>query len=888
MTAGKKLIEVALPLEAINAACKVDKDRKTGTIRNLHKWFAPMPPPALRALIFAAIVDDPGDQEGREDLFDLIRAFLDDDDPKQFDAAIRAARAEIAGSSGTDRLTVVDPFCGGGSTLVEAQRLGLQSLGSDLNPIPVLISRALVEYASNVRARKPLRGDPSLSVAPNLDGFLSDVKSYAALIRDDVQHKIGDLYPSLGDGYTPYAWFWARTVVCRNPSCRATIPLLASLWLSKAKTEKAWIALSAHDAHVKYEVETSGEPGSPPKVGRGGDFKCVRCGTLAPEEYVRQEAVEGRMSAEMTVIAGMRNRKRSFVPADQAQRKAANVPLPEDAPHTELVGKATVNVPLYGIRTQADLFLPRQLVMLGAFADAVSEVHGRVIADGGDEAYADAVAAVLGLCVGKLAQSHSTLVRWNAREGATAKAEPAFARHAIPMTWDFVEANPFGGSVGDWMQIVETALRAFGEVSTDGPAGTVLQLDARSVQNTIAGQPVVVVTDPPYFNQINYADLSDYFYVWIRRAVRNLDPALFSTLTTPKSSELVASPQRHNGNQDEAKNYFISGFTEVFTGLVQAAKSYPVVVIYAFRQQEIDQGERVSTGWEALLAALLDAKLAVVGAWPISGARNARMIGIERNALATYVAMVCRPRPAHARLGTRREFRTQLRAELGDAVTELQNAAIAPVDLAQAAIGPGMRVFSNFAKVVEADGTTMSVGTALSLINEVLDEILAEQEADFDPDTRWALLWFEQSGFEPGLYGAADALATAKNVAVNRLVEAGIIVSGQGKVRLLTRDELPESWDPLRDKRLTVWETTQQIIRALETGGEVEAAELLRQVGGVGEAARELAYRLFAICEKRKWAKEAIAYNTLVVAWPEIARLASAGPSEQPVQETLM
>lgn len=888
MTPAKKLIEVALPLEAINAACKVDKDRKTGTIRNLHKWFAPMPPPALRALIFATIVDDPGDQKGREELFDLIRAFLDDDNPKQFDAAIRNARAAIAGSPSANQLAVVDPFCGGGSTLVEAQRLGLQSLGSDLNPIPVLISRALVEYAANVRGRKPLRGVPSLSVAPNLDGFLSDVKSYAVLVRDEVQRKIGDLYPSLRDDYTPYAWVWARTVECPNPSCQATIPLLSSLWLSKAKAEKAWIALSANGAHVKYEVKTSGEPGSPPKVGRGGDFRCVRCGTLAPEDYVRQEGVAGRMSAEMTVVAGMRNRKRRFESADAAQRDAANMPRPDDAPRAELVGKATVNVPLYGITTYADLFLPRQLTMLDAFADAVSAVPKWVAADGGDKTYADAVTAVLGLCVGKLAQSHSTLVRWNAREGATAKAEPAFARHAIPMTWDFVEANPFGGSVGDWMQIVETALRAFGEISTDGPAGRVLQLDARSVKNTIADQPVVVVTDPPYFNQINYADLSDYFYVWIRRAIRNLDPALFSTLATPKASELVASPQRHNGNQDEAKSYFISGFTEVFTGLVEAAESYPLVVIYAFRQQEIEQGERVSTGWEALLAALLDANLAVVGAWPISGARNARMIGIERNALATYVAMVCRPRPADASLGTRREFRTQLRAELGDAVIELQNAAIAPVDLAQAAIGPGMRVFSKFAKVVEADGSTMSVGTALSLINEVLDEILAEQEADFDPDTRWALLWFEQSGFEPGSYGAADALATAKNVAVTRLVEAGIIVSGQGKVRLLPRDELPESWDPLRDKRLTVWETAQHLIRALEAGGEVEAAELLRKVGGIGDAARELAYRLFAICERKKWAKDAIAYNTLVVAWPEIARLASAVPSEQAVQGTLM
>jgi putative DNA methylase len=579
------------------------------------------------------------------------------------------------------------------------------------------------------------------------------------------------------------------------------------------------------------------------------------------------------MGTVLLATAVQSNGARRFLESDQDQRAAASLAPPENLPLLDLTGKAAVNVPLYGLTTQADLYTSRQLHALDTFCRAVSEVPERVKRDGGDAPYGRAIAEVLGLCIGKLAMACSTQVRWRTREGP-AKAEPAFGRHDLPMTWDFAETNPFGGSVGDWLQVVETALRAFDCVDYTGPASSVRQLDARAAGETYPAG-VLVATDPPYFDNIDYADLSDYFYVWIRRALKTTSPQLFSTIASPKSQELIASPSRHGGDRRKAKQAFIDGFTEVFRGLAAISHpDFPMLIVYAFKQQDVESGGRIATGWEAMLEALRRADLGLVGSWPIHGTGTARMVGRDSNVLATYVVMVCRPIEATAPLATRREFRSALHAELDVAVAGLQQAAIAPVDLAQAAIGPGMAVFSRFAKVIEADGSSMTVGTALAIINEVLDEILAEQESEFDPPTRWAVAWFHQFGLNPADFGIADSLATAKNVTVKRLVEAGLVSSSQGKVRLLDRDELDAAWDPALDRHLTIWEIAQYLVGRLEAEGEVGAAGLLRQVGGLGEAARDLAYRLFAISDHR-WTREAQAFNALVVAWPEIARLAS-------------
>jgi putative DNA methylase len=875
VTQRKKLIEVALPLEAINAACKADKDRKTGTIRNLHKWFAPMPSPAWRALLYAALVDAPSDDGVRDAHFRVIRSLVSSGGDNPSPTALQEARRMIEKSLGDSAPAILDPFCGGGSTLVEAQRLHLQSHGSDLNPIPVLIATALTSTPPRVAGRAPLTGHGDrLAVSYELGGFLADIRHYANVVRDTAEEGLRTLYPMPPDGEQPYAWLWARTVQCPNPACGATIPLISSPWLSKRKGEEAWVEARVVDSELRISVRTPpGKPGDGPKIGRGGAFRCVGCGQIASEDFVRAEGIAGRMGTVLMATAVQSKGKRRFLEGDQVQQAAASLAPPEDVPTLDLTGKAAVNVPLYGLTTQADLYTSRQLHALDTFCRAVSEVPEWVKRDGGDAAYGRAITEVLGLCIGKLAMACSTQVRWRTREGP-AKAEPAFGRHDLPMTWDFAETYPFGGSVGDWLQVVETALRAFDCVDYSGPASSVRQLDARSAGETYPAG-VLVASDPPYFDNIDYADLSDYFYVWIRRALKTTSPQLFSTLATPKAQELIASPSRHGGDRRKAKQSFIDGFTEVFRGLAAISHpDFPMLIVYAFKQQDVESGGRVATGWEAMLEALRRADLGLVGSWPIHGTGTARMVGRDSNVLATYVVMVCRPIEAAAPLATRREFRSALHEELEVAVARLQQAAIAPVDLAQAAIGPGMAVFSRFAKVVEADGSSMTVGTALAIINEVLDELLAEQESEFDPPTRWAVAWFQQFGLNPADFGIADSLATAKNVTVKRLVEAGFVSSNQGKVRLLDRDELDAAWDPASDHHLTVWEIAQYLVGRLEAEGEIGAADLLRQVGGLGAAARDLAYRLFAISDHR-WTREAQAFNALVVAWPEIARLAS-------------
>jgi putative DNA methylase len=567
---------------------------------------------------------------------------------------------------------------------------------------------------------------------------------------------------------------------------------------------------------------------------------------------------------------------RSYLTPSQEHSIAAEVDRPDDLSDLAIAeGALGVRVTLYGMRTYTDVFTNRQLRALAAFADAVGAVPSWVDADGGDEAYATALASVLGLAVGKLAQATSSQVRWNVRSTGSSKAEPAFGRHALPMVWDFAECNPFGGSVGDWMGQVDSIETAIRSLPRDVIPAHVVQRDARAAA-TLLDEPGLVVTDPPYFDQIGYADLSDYFYIWHRRALKRIHPDLYATIATPKEFELIEAPHRRDGDRAAAKEAFVTGFREVFTNLLSASRTdLPMIVIYAHRQEESADGEIASTGWEAMLTAVLLAGLAIVGTWPVHGTRSARQIEIGTNALASYVVLVLRPRPAEAPVTTRRDFIAALRSELPRPIETLQHANIAAVDLAQAAIGPGMQIFSRYTRVLEADGRTMTVRTALGLINQVLHEILAAREGEFDPYSRFAVDWFQQRAFAEGPYGEAETLATAKGTAVRAVERAQILLAKAGKVRLLRRDELPENWDPAKDDRLTVWEITQHLVKRLEEGGEGAAADLLRRVGGYDEAARDLAYWLFSVCEKKGWAQEALSYNALIVAWSEIARQSS-------------
>ncbi len=758
----------------------------------------------------------------------------------------------------------------------------------------MLITKALIELPARFADQLPVHprdGDGRLAVQSwrGAQGLAEDVRYHGAWMREEAERRIGHLYPpaTLPDGRkaTVIAWIWARTVSCPNPACRATMPLVRSFWLSKKKGKETWVRPVVEGSKVRFEI-AHGRSGPPIEgtVSRRG-ATCLVCNTPVPLGHIRAEGKAGRMGSQLMAIVAEGNRQRIYLPADPEQEKAGHLPRPDGVPETEMPHNPRyLTAPNYGMTHHADLFTNRQLTALTTFADLVMEARDRVVADGGDEIYADAVATYLAFVVDRQADLANALCRW---EPVAECPRQLFGRQAIPMTWDHAEGNPLGSSSGGWEVLIEGARRAF-----DSPAfpaskasqGSGTQRDAVSA---FAGQHnALIATGPPYYDNIGYADLADFFYIWLRRSLAPVYPGLLSTVLTPKEAELVADPFRVGGNKTRAEQRFKEGFERAFANLRKTAgPGYPLTVFYAFKQSEHDDSGVASTGWETVLAGLLRAGFAVTATWPMRTELGNRMLNQASNALASSIVLACRPRSETAGITDRRGFLAALHAELPKALRELQQGNIAPVDLAQAAIGPGMAVFSRYAKVVEPTGEAMPVRSALALINQVLDEVLAEQEGEFDSDTRFAIKWFEQYGFDEAGYDPAEGLARAMNVSVKGLEDAGILVARAGRVRLLRRSELSPDWDPATDTRMPVWEVTQQLVRALwDEGSEAKAGDLVRRLGGIGEVARDLAYRLYAICERRGWADDALGFNALVTSWPEIARRAG---SPAPVQQEL-
>lgn len=917
--ARKKLIEVALPLDAINKACKDDKDRKTGHIRNLHKWYAPMPLPAWRAALFASIIDDPSassDDESmaaarREELFQVLKPILPLDAAKS-PPMFGPIKELLRNATGGAVPTVLDPFCGGGSTLLEAQRLGLRAIGSDLNPIPVLITTVLTRYPSlfkDVAPVNPVSTKERLLNALQSKPLVEDVLYYADLVGRRAYEELAEFYPKLvitsGKGRSQTAvvmsWIWSRTVQCPNPACGIVTPLASSFELTRPGKKGAggtWIepkiVENSRGRKIEYDVLTGNGPAPrPPKLGRGAKFVCLSCGNVISETQLRSTAQSAGLGFElMACVARASDGSRLYLPPTDDVLQTVVSPARGWEPELELsTHPQYMGAPRYGMRQFADLFTARQLKAIEVFARNVRAVREDVRNDAGPSlgerasAYADAVVTILALLVSKLSQSHNVLVRWklDSRNGS-GKPLPAFDTQTVPAVWDFVENNPFGGSVGDWLKtVVPTGLRAFDYCVAEALPSEISQVDARSAVE-LCRWPVIIATDPPYYDNVPYADLSDVFYPTLRFILQDVHPALFQTLRAPRSDELVADYYRMGGSRDRARQYYLEGFRTVFSRLKDRIRDdTPMTVVYSFKQQE-DRGEQgiASTGWEVMIRALLDSGFTITATWPIRTTLENRSRDIDSNALASAILIVCRPRPDVAGTATRREFVAELRNELPGAVRRLQISSIAPVDLQQAMIGPGIAVFSKYSEVVDVSGASLSVHDALTLINATLDEVLAEQEGDFDADSRWAISWFEQVGFDEGEYGVAETLSKAKNTSVAGLSEAGILLSKRGRVRLLKPEELPANWDPEKDSRLTVWEIVNQLVRTLGTGGERAAADLVAKLGGRAEAARELAYRLFTICERKKRATEALFYNGLVQSWPEIARLAQEGSKRQP------
>ncbi|MBN2299510.1 MAG: DUF1156 domain-containing protein [Deltaproteobacteria bacterium] len=914
MITKKKIIEVALPLDAINKESAREKSIRHGHPSTLHLWWARRPLAACRAVLFAQIVDDPSshpekfpteeDQDReRQRLFGIIEEMVKWENTNN-ETVLEKARAEIRKYTGDNPPPVYDPFCGGGSIPLEAQRLGLEAHGSDLNPVAVLITKAMIEIPPKFAGRPPVRPHDEKAKKSyawkGAQGLAEDVRYYGQWMSDEAQKRIGHLYPKVklpeengGGEATVIAWLWARTVKCPNPACGAQMPLVRSFALSTKKDRQAWVEPVIQGNRYEFKVRRGTGKPREGTVNRQG-ATCLCCGTPVPFPHVRTEGKEGRMGERLMAVVAEGNRGRIYLEPTEEMEKIARSAKPEWKPDYELpVNPRDFKTPNYGMNTFADLFTSRQLVALTTFSDLVLEARDRVIRDAkaaglrddriglndggnGATAYGDAVAVYLAFAVDRMTMTGNSLVRWNS---VGEKAQHCFGRQALPMIWDFAEPNFLGIATGS---VDAAVFYACNPLNWMQPS-TLGSCDQKDAATQDISNMKIVSTDPPYYDNIGYADLSDFFYVWLRRSLKPIFPDLFVTLVVPKADELVATHYRH-GSKEKAETFFLDGMTQAMQRLYeQSHPAFPVTIYYAFKQSESVSNGSASTGWETFLEAVLSAGFSVSGTWPMRTEMKTRQIAMGSNALASSIILVCRKRPVEASMTTRRDFLNILKRELPAALKKLQQNNIAPVDMAQAAIGPGMAVFSRYSKVLEADGSAMRVRDALALINQALDEYLAEQEGEYDADTRWALAWFEQYSMNDGPYGIAETLSTAKNTSVSGLVEAGFLFSKSGKVRLLGRGELSDTWDPVTDKRLTIWEVTQHLIKKLvDAGSEEAAAILLKKVGALGEAARNLAYRLYSICERKKWAQEARAYNSLVVAWPDLVNLAKQQPATGP------
>ncbi len=925
----RKLIEVALPLEAINAAAVAEKKLRQSHPATIHLWWARRPMATARAVLFAQLVDDPstwpelaGDeaaqQRERDRLFRLIERVVPWESCHD-DALLAEVRCEIARSharfhpeaKGAARIMaadvtpaevnaylatalppVHDPFAGGGTIPLEAQRLGLRAVATDLNPVAVLINKALIEIPPKFAGQPPMNPESQrtamLRTWRGVEGLAEDVRHYGNWVRDEAYKRVGHLYPKVqlpkehgGGEATVIAWLWARTVKCSNPSCGATMPLARSFVLSTKKGKERHVApvIDRKTRSVRFEVRQGPVSSEMSRTVDRKGARCVVCSESVPLEHVRAEGKAGRLGTQMMAVVVEGKRERIYLSPSADDERLSASSKPEWKPGFEFPKNSRHLTPwVYGMTTWSSLFSSRQAHTLTTIAEVISRSAEASATKSIDSHHVRAIQTYLAILLGNLADLNNALCTWKIdRECAV----HLFTRQAVPMAWDFVEANPFSDSAGSLNSSLANLcnrMERFGR----SPLASPLVEQADASQGLRQGE--IFCTDPPYYDNVPYADLSDFFYVWLKRCLADVYPDLFRTMLVPKQEELVADPFRH-GSAEAARAFFETGLFNVFRAMAKVgASDHPLTVYYAFKQSEgDDEGDEeesttassASTGWETMLAGLIEAGWSIGGTWPMRTELGNRMRNIGSNALASSIVLVCRKRPATATSATRAEFLRALKRKLPGDLKLLQQGNIAPVDFAQAAIGPGMAVFSSFAKVLESDGSVMPVRAALQHINAVLDEVLSEQEGDFDADTRCALAWFEQHQYEEAEFGSADTLARAKNTSVAGLVEAGVLRSARGKVRLLKRDELDPAWDPATDARRTVWEVAQHLIRVLGAKGEVAAAGLLARVGAQGDAARELAYRLYSLCERKKWAAEALAYNGLVTAWPELTRLAA-------------
>lgn len=971
-TYKKKLIEVALPLEAINAASSREKSIRHGHPSTLHLWWARRPLAACRAVLFAQLVDDPSEhvdtllsdaktrataeaelekqiqgweeRQGdrpedavavpkptleevvadleRKRLFAIIEDLVKWENSTN-EEVLERARAEIRRCCGAELPPVYDPFSGGGSIPLEAQRLGLPAYGSDLNPVAVMIGKAMIEIPPKFRGNDPIHpGMPERNHYRNAEGLAEDVKYYGEWMRERALARIGHLYPQVdlpseygGGKATVIAWIWARTVPSPDPAFSdVQVPIASSFLLSSKAGKEAWVEPIVDKAAktITYRIRHKGTKDEIAAAKTGtkasrANFTCLMSETAITGDHIKKAGKSGRMGQTLIAIVAEGKDGRQYVaPNDDHVRTAFSneaAVIAEECRETFLSGHVPEKLTGgtcygYGLDQWGKLFTDRQLVALNTFSDLVHEARTQIeqdalvagmnadqtpLRDGGcgAKAYAEAVSVYLGFGVSRLSDIQNSLCRW---ESSKTQVRNLFGRQAIPMLWDFGENNIFADAAGDYRTSLGSIVRVI-EKFTPRAVGIEINHDAQTVEypaNT------VISTDPPYYDNIGYADLSDFFFTWMKPAIRPVYPELFGVMATPKSEELVATPYRHGG-RDAAETFFMSGMSSAIANMAtHSSPAYPATIYYAFKQSEISQEGISSTGWATFLQAVVEAGYAVVGTWPMRTEMANRMIASGTNALANSVVLVCRKKEATAEMVTRAEFVRALKRELPPAIAKLQAANIAPADMPQSAIGPGMGVFSRYAAVLESDDSAMSVKTALQLINAELDTFLSSLTGDFDAETRFAATWFEQFGYDKGEFGTAQSLCQARGLAVDAVKHAGIIESAAGKVRLLKRSELDEGWDPNTDTHLTIWECLQYLVRELD-GGEENAARLLKRIGPERSGAvKDLAYYLYDLAgNKRRDAQEATAYNALIALWSDLTGLAATVTDDAELQSSL-
>ncbi|MGO3661492.1 DUF1156 domain-containing protein [Microbacterium gubbeenense] len=910
----KKLIETSLPLEAINAEASREKSIRHGHPSTLHLYWARRPLAAARAVLFAQLVDDPASRPEefptveaqdaeRARLHELLGKLVvwENSNDEQL---LEQARNEIRKSNDGQLPAVLDPFAGGGAIPLEAQRLGLEAHASDLNPLAVLINKALIEIPPKFRGQAPVfpQAAGTRSEWRRAEGLAEDVRRYGEWMRYEAEKRIGHLYPRVtaegGTEHTVIAWIWARTVRRQNPANPVEVPLVRSWWLSKKKGKEAWVHAEVVDGEVRYEVrhDSEGPTGDDDgTVGRQGGI-AISDGTPMSLNYIREEGRAGRIGVHLIAVAGEAKRGRVYVTPTPQHVQAAGIERPDDIPEGELPkNPRDFKTPNYGLTTWADLFTNRQLVALTTLSDLVIEARAKALKDSLDagrvsgdrledggrdaEAYADAVATYLALAIDRINDRHTCVTTWD-NSITKEQVRGVFSRQALAMAWDYAEANPFARSSGSILDTFDFVAKVLDKHPGAASAGEATQADAasRGYAN------LVISTDPPYYDNIGYSELSDFFYVWLRRTLRNIQSKTVGTMLTPKAEELVANPYRHDGRAG-AEKFFVEGFNTVFERIRETANlTVPLTVYYAYKQQDIRDSGTASTGWHTLLDGLIEAGWEITATWPMRSELGNRMIASGKNALASSIVLSCRPRPDEAAATTRRAFVAALKTELPEALRTLMQGAIAPVDLAQAAIGPGISVFSRYSRVREADGSDMSVKDALVLVNATLDEVIGDQESDFDGDTRFAIKWYRQYGWTQENSGIADQLARSSDTSIGALERGGIFEAKGGKARLLAPSVLEGIWDAAADDRVSVWEATVRLAAVMAKDGADKVAELIPAVQKRVnlDAVKELGFLLFHEAEKKRDSKDAGLFNGLVSAWGDLNEQARKFEAEAP------